>query len=150
MNGCIMQAGSITMTSCSLEGTMYKTLRMATGCLAVLIISACNGMTDVSAHYSVTSSTSKDHLVVIVNGYERGQVSGGYGHFNAPLAVPTQSTTGPSEYSIVVGVTVVIKNIERGTISSDAWCQAGGKVTTRIRYEITEYHPEGEISCTSW
>lgn len=139
--------------TCALGGHMYKISRMVSLCLVILVVSACNSMTDVIAHYSVTSSTSKDHLTVLVNGYERGRVSGGYGHFEARLSVPTQTTqypTGPSERDIVVGVTVVIKNTERGTISESAECQAGAKITTRIQYEITEYHPEGEVSCTSW
>jgi hypothetical protein len=116
--------------------------------LVIMLASACKGVTDVTGHFSVTSSTSKDHLEVIVNGIVRGQVYGGYGFFDAPVSVPIPSAN-QSAYDEVVGVTVVIRNVERGTISLETNCQAGGKITTRIKYEITQYHSEGETSCVS-
>lgn len=116
-----------------------------------IIASACSkGTTDVTAHYSLTSSTSKDHLGVIVDGQLRGKISGGYGYFNAPVAVPSQTFDGPSTATEITYVTIVVQNYDRGgMISVPTQCSAGNRITTNIRYEISSSYPSGQTSCTS-
>ena len=103
-----------------------------------LLSSGCSAFSEQQAQFVAWNSTP-DNMRVVVNGKDMGSTVFGNTSwpFTVTLSVPRSSYDyGPSPIDKVIQVDVAVRNDRTGQLTTPITCQAGGKVTTNVTYEV--------------